>query len=84
MFIFYQLKERNGEYEYLHSGVRSISTKLDPMKWADKNICKQFYNTPPDAEDGGYYFNCGEVFVCINDAREITQAEYLTLQKYLG
>jgi hypothetical protein len=83
-YIFIELKERNGEYEYRHKIIHELlDNKLKTAKLFVKNYLKEFYGGKPMKEDDGYYFHGGEVFVRIYTWNFISQEEYNTLRKFL-
>lgn len=63
-YIFITLKERNGEYEYLHRSVHQLpDNKITTAKKFAGNYLKGFYRGKAEKEDGGYYFYSREIFV---------------------
>lgn len=83
-YILLRLEERNGEYEYIHRSVHRLSDgrKATADRFA-KNYAKDFYGVKSDPQDGGYYFNGGEVFVEVNSWDFISEEDFNLLNKYL-
>ena len=83
-YLFLQLEERNGEYEYRHHSVHELddNKKSSAEKFVKKYL-KEFYGGESDKEDDGYYFYNGEIFVRINSWDFISEIEYNVLKRYL-
>lgn len=83
-YIMLNLRERNGEYEYTHKSVHSLKDgrKLTAERFA-KNYAKEFYGGNADYDDGGYFFNDGEVYVRINSWKFISEEHFNVLINYL-
>lgn len=82
--IFLFLKERNGEYEYLHRSVHEIPDgKQSTANKVAKNYAKEFYGGKPEKEDGGYYFHGGEVFVKVYSWQFISEEKFNALREFL-
>lgn len=82
-FIFLKLKERNGEYEYIHPSVHEIPSELDINEFAE-NYASEFYDpSRMKPGDDGYYFNGGEVHVRVYTAMAISKRDYDLLKSYL-
>lgn len=82
-YIFIELKEKNGEYEYKHKSIHALLDykKINAAKFV-KNYLKDFYSGKIDSEDGGYYFHGGEVFVSISSWRFISKEQYEVLNQF--
>lgn len=85
-YIFLDLFSRNGEYEYNHLSVHRLELGKNELEFA-REYASSFYMKDEDEEnderDGGFYFNCGEVYVRIDRVEIITQKEYKILLKFL-
>ncbi|MDP3948593.1 MAG: hypothetical protein Q8Q17_01440 [bacterium] len=82
--IFVILKERNGEYEYLHRSVHQLPKgKTMTAKRFVKDYLKGFYGGKAEAEDEGYYFFGGEVFVEVSSWVFIGEENFDILKQYL-
>jgi len=83
-YIFIELEERNGEYEYTHKSVHEL---LDDKKTTTnkfvKNHVKEFYGGKAKPYDGGYYFHGGEVFVSISSWKSISKEQHDVLNQFL-
>lgn len=83
-FLLLYLEERNGEYEYSHRSVHVLPNNLSATATRiAKNYAKEFYGSKPEPDDGGYYFNDGEVFVSVKLWQFISKKDFNTLRKYL-
>lgn len=80
-YIFVILKERNGEYEYIHKLVRAIPLKSEPTAWVEKHITSDWYPTDKEASEGGYYYNAGELFVKTAKVEVITESDYTIMKR---
>ena len=83
-FIFIVLKERNGEYEYLHRSVHELSnSKRATAEQCVQSYLKGFYGGDAEAGDGGYYFFNGEIFVEESSWSFINEEVFHVLKQYL-
>ena len=83
-FIFIVLKERNGEYDYLHRSIHELSDdKRKTAKQFVQNYLKGFYGGDAEAGDGGYYFFNGEVFVEESSWSFVSEEIFNVLKRYL-
>ena len=81
-YFFVVYKERNGEYEYYYKAGRKIAEYEDIHEVMDEYL-SNFYGVKAEKEDGGYYFNGGEVHVRLAYTQEIPEEDYNTLIRYL-
>ena len=83
-YLSLRLYERNGEYEYIHRSVHRLpdGRKATAERTA-KNYAREFYGGKADPQDGGFYFNGGEVFVKVNSWDFISEEDFNVLAKYL-
>lgn len=81
-YIYVELKIQNGEYEYYSKSVQQIPVEMDVDDFAD-NHARDFYGRFSYSDGDTHYFNGGEVAVRGYNAKEITKAEYKTLQKFI-
>jgi hypothetical protein len=83
-YIFLNLEERNGEYEYMHRSIHELSdSKTVIAKRFVKDYLKGFYGGKSEAEDEGYYFFGGEIFVKIYSWCFISKEVFSILRPYL-
>lgn len=83
-YVYRTFRERNGEYEYTHKGVHELDDNVNINKFLDDYISQWYYLCPKGRkEDGGYYFNGGEVWIGVSNYKEITKEEYDILKKYI-
>lgn len=83
-FLLLCLEERNGEREYLHRSIHVLPNSLRATAARiAKNYAKEFYGSKPELDDGGYYFNNGEVFISVESWQFISKKDFNTLKKYL-
>lgn len=84
-YIFLLLEERNGEYEHTHRSTLMLPD--EQTKTAErfvKKYAKEFYGGKAEAEDGGYFFHNGEVFVRIRGWEFISEDHFQTLSQHLS
>lgn len=74
-----QIDERNGEYEYAHTILLVIDKRASPLRKLNA-IARDWYSRDPEKADGGYYFNCGEVFVSPSKFEEISETLFSKLK----
>lgn len=83
-YLLLRLEERNGDYEYIHRSVHRLQDgRNTTAEQTAKNYAKKFYGGKADPEDGGYYFNGGEVFVEVYSWDLICEEDFNVLAKYL-
>jgi hypothetical protein len=83
-FLLLCLKERNGEYEYLHNNLHILPNgNISLAERFIENYARQFYGGKPIPEDGGYYFFGGEVFVQVYSWQFISEEHYNILKQYI-
>ncbi len=80
--LYLRLSIRNGEYDYSSKTVHVVPDNMTCEQYAEW-YAKTFYDGSADEEDGGYYFNGGEVHVRVKDYAEITDSEFKILNTYL-
>ena len=82
-YWYLELHIQCGEYEFYSKSVKKTPRKeeFDAEEYASDFYGNADPNNDPDS--GTYYFNCGEVAVCVNALREITPKEAKVLEKYL-
>lgn len=80
-YVFLELESRNGEYEYTHPSVHTLKNSIDLDEWSDE-YCRMFWGEG-EAEDGGYYFHGGCIWVGVSRVKEISKKEYDILCKYV-
>ena len=81
-YIFLSLKIRHGEYEFYSPSVHEFEDKRDVNAFSDA-YAEHYYNGPSEYEDGGYYFNGGEVHVSVYQAQYIDEDDYEVLNKFI-
>lgn len=75
-YVVYILKERNGEYEYIHSLTSQVTgTKSDVIKHGE-HLAETFYENLSWVDYDLYYFNGGEVAVRYYSHKIITKEEF--------
>lgn len=75
-YVVYILKERNGEYEYIHRLTSQVTgTESDIIKHGE-HLAETFYENLSWVDDDLYYFNGGEVAVRYYSHRIITKEEF--------
>jgi len=83
-YLFLVLKEINGEYEYYHRSVHELPNGGNgTVKEYSEDYLKGFYGGNAQKENGGYYFNGGEVYVEIDSYQLISETEYDVLRRYV-
>ena len=82
-YWYLELHIQCGEYEFYSKGVHRTEGK---EKFDAEAYAADFYGNADednDPDSGTYYFNCGEVAVCVNEIKEIKKPVYDTLRKYI-
>lgn len=78
---FGKLHERNGEQEYLHPVLIEANADADPTIELLRRA-REFYPVEADAQDDGFYFYCGSIFIAPATLVEVTEEEYDVLKRY--
>lgn len=78
---FCKLHERNGEQEYLHPVLFETDADADPTLELLRRA-REFYPVEANAQDDGFYFYCGSLFVAPATLVEVSEAEYDVLKRY--
>lgn len=89
-YLFIQIKERNGEQEYIQPLVREIKDNEQPNDVA-KEIAKTWYDDDNSCEIFGegtscfetYEFFGGCIITKVSSYREITKEEYNVLKRFI-
>lgn len=85
-YIFVELKVTCGEYEFHCPHTHYIEDDQTIEEYAE-DYASTFYPLDEDekakAEDGGWYFNAGEIFVEIYRRDYITEEQYKTLTLFV-
>lgn len=76
-----KLHERNGEQTYQHTVLFETDADADPTLELLRRA-REFYPVEVDAQDDGFYFYCGRLFVAPATLIEITEEEYAVLKRY--
>ena len=77
---FCKLYERNGEQEYIHPLL--FETDAEPIAELVRRA-KEFYPGNVDAQDAGFYFFCGGIYIEPESVVEVTEEEYSVLVRYV-
>lgn len=81
-----KIEERNGERAYTIPYLYSMSAKVKNVEKHIDAIAKTWYadrDRGARDERGWYSFDSGCVMARIEDYKEVTEAEFLTMQKYI-
>lgn len=78
---FCKLHERNGEQEYSHHVLFEANVDADPTIELLRRA-REFYPVEADAQDDGFYFYGGSLFVAPATLVEVTKEEYDVLKRY--
>jgi len=86
-YFYYEIFERNGNYEYTHKGVTSFvpeECELSPEEWIEDRA-KTFYSEGEKEIVGNnvFYWHFGELVTRNDGIKEITKEEYEVLRKFL-
>lgn len=79
-YVFLTLAIQHGEFEFTSRSVHVTDQEVE--KYAD-SVAKEFYFTPSTKVDDGYTFWLQDVFVRVEEAKEISKEHYETLKHYL-
>lgn len=81
-YLYLELESRNGEYEYHHKSVHQLPVKTNEDEFGE-DYARDFYGGGSDEQDGGFYFNGGEIHVSVNKVQLITKEQYDVLTKFI-
>lgn len=83
-YYFYNIFERNGNYEYNHKGVEILDKEDDAAVYFE-NKTKNYYSEGELEVVGKhrYYWHFGELVTRLDDFKEVTEEEYKTLSKFI-
>ena len=82
IYIYRELKTREGEREYYHKGVHELPEGTDPNEFVEEYL-KNFWGLEGEEEDGGYYFFGGEIHTSVYNVTVISKEEYDVLNKFI-
>jgi hypothetical protein len=83
-FLLLIIKERNGEFEYLHRSVHVLKDNNHTIINSFVNdYIKTFYGGKSESKDEGYFFFNESVFVTEYSRKIISEEHYNILSQYL-
>lgn len=76
------LDERNGEFAYSHLVKFALTSRRSPKKHL-KDIAKSWYGGNAEAEDDGFYFFGGQIFVSPGEIYPVSEAIFAGVKEFI-
>lgn len=76
-----KMQERNGEYAYTQRMLIEAESRKEAEVRLEARASMFYSEFPTKKEEGGYYFNSGEVHVSVIGVQEISRPTFKELQE---